>query len=166
MGRQQEMQNRQITEEEARMHLQHIYAPPIPSNPPPTCVHHPHETFVLPAGYHQRIYPQFGSYPAQQLQSTTTPNKDLIRFSASSAESKNNFSQNNNQHVINSPGYGDYNTDNGSETSCSGCSHCSALSGQTLETNEGVDRRTLLRYGSGTPPLAQLHFVASKHVYI
>lgn len=148
--------------EDARRRLQHVYAPPMPSGPPITCAHHhPHETFVLPATQ-QRLYPQFAGYPMQS-QLVTTPNRDLMRFSAASPEIKGNFSQNNNQAMCTScceecsaP------RDNCSETSCSGCSHCSDSSNQT---REGLDSRTLLQYSQTTPQHAQLNLVG-KQVYI
>ena len=158
------MQNRRL-DEEARKQLQHIYAPPMPANPPNVTNVHPHETFVLPPTTQHRLYPQFSGYPLQ-TQATAPQSRDLIRFSASSPEHKGNFSQNNNQTV--SRCCAECITDNSSVTSCSGCSNCSNLSNQTqLESQETLDSRTLLNYSHTTPPLAQMNFVvSSKQVYI
>lgn len=152
---------RQIAED-ARRQLQHIYAPPVPINPPPTCVHHPHQTFVLPSDHQPRLYPQFSGHPLHQQQIQQMPQqRDLIRFHSPTGEMnrKNlNQNQNNNQNILEP-------SDDHSITSCSGCSHCSALSAQT-QSHEPVDNRNLLRIN--TPPLSQWNnnITASKQMYV
>jgi len=153
--------------EDARKQLQHIYAPPIPSNPPPPCAHHPHQTFTLPPGHQPRLYPQFTGYPMpQQLHHSPQlqQSRDLIRFHSPTSELNNkNINQNNNVHSI----VGSVSDEHSEVTSCSGCSHCSALSNQVPLVVDQMDRRNLLMRGP-TPPLTQwtTAVTTSKQIYI